>query len=352
MPSTDIDFDRSSTELNLGIELEYPKRSPGDEKFSSRGENTRSEQESISSLPLRLEANPVYDGTVGLEVVSEQISPVDAENWYRDVVDYVEAEYNAMYEPVGILKNGNTAGAHIHISPLSEDQARRLYEISQQPWAKVLFCSTIANGEDGAAWPVFRGGRHCRMEFRGSRYACVNERRGDGHYEWRLPEPMSPEHMGIIAKFLYIFEADPDVAIQYAQELLDDGDERITAIKRAEAVGMDIDNVPSVTRAEAPDDPENFYSKVADSWHLPTIHRVRTEGTDYYILESEIEDTFKVSGIEFSDGDVLYADSLEHADSAESNRIWRAYQQRSENTRHTAATDELTKIIKKKKGKA
>lgn len=190
------------------------------------------------------------------------------------------------------------------------------------------------------------------MEYNGGRYSCVNSR-GNRHYEWRMPEPMDPDHLEIVARFLRLFEQDTDLAIQYAQEVLDDGDDRITSIKRAEATGMHIEQIPDVRREPAPDDPENFYSEVENLWAAPEIYLVELGGTRYYTFESNIDGEFTVAGRSVSPGTVLYADSLNPVEEEETRSdVVLALQRRdAESLRETEATDELKEIVKKKKGK-
>lgn len=348
---TDFDFDWRNSNLNIGIELEYPGMNPGDEKFVSRGRDTSGLNNEIV-WPSRLGGRTTYDGTVGLEIVSDVLDLEDAMNWYAGAIEFVEDEYGVEHQPTGLMANGSTAGLHLHLSSLSREQANALYQLSQTAWAKVLFCSSIANQNGEASWPVFRGGRYCQMNFSRDRYSCVNHRR-DGHYEWRMPEPMSAEHMEVVANFLRLFEQDVNTATEYAQELLDDGDDRITAIKRAEATGMDIDGIPTVSRQPSPTDPEQFYEQVSSRWSHPEVYRVSFGDTDYYVFESRMDGEFEAAGTTFNTDDVLYASTLERVQNetiAEDAR--NAFQQReSANPRQTEATEELKKIIKKKKGK-
>ena len=348
----EMDFDPFESGLSVGIEVEYPQMGSNDEYMVSRGRDSNNVQNQVSRMPSGL-GRPTYDGTVGLEVVSDVLNVGDAGNWYKDVIEHIEEEYNAPFQPTGLLSNGSTAGLHIHLSSLDDSEARELYEISQTPWAKVLFCSSIASGDDGVTWPVFRGGRYCQMEanLNGSRYNCVNSRRG-GHYEWRMPEPVAPEHIDIVMKFLDFFHQDPEIARDYAQELLDDTDDRITAIQPAEAVGMDISGIPAVERSAATADPADFYEAVSDGWHLPEIYRVEYDGDEYYTFETDLVGGFEAAGVSFAHDSVLYADSLDAADEDEAEEVRNAFDaRRSENNRQTEATEELKKIIKKKKGK-
>lgn len=350
---TDIQFDPRDSDLKIGMEIEYPQMNPdSDELFVSRGRKSNSLQDRVSHQPWPLAGTPTYDGTVGLEVVSDVMDLADAQNWYSEVIEFLEDEHNAFYQPTGLMRGGSTAGTHIHISRLSTSQARKLAEFSQSSWAKVLFCSSIASQDDAMSWPVFRGGRYVNMSYGGGHYNVVNER-GGGHYEWRLPEPMVPEHVEILTNFIGLFGEDEELALEYAQELLDNADDRITSIRRAEAVGMDIDEMPTVTRSQPDCDPESFYETVESEWYLPEIYTVVVNEEPFYLFESRFNGEFEAAGREFTQNDVLYANTLERVNNEElANNIRQAYRrQNSDELRETEATEELRKIVKKKKGK-
>jgi len=309
---TSFDFDSRESDLQIGLEVEYPIAKPGN-KMRGRGLSS-SDLQSRHSMPPRIAGSSTYDGTVGLEIVSNTMPIGDAPAWYASVINHVEDDYGEQFEPTGLMDGGSTAGLHVHLSQLSRDQARELYDISQEPWAKVLFCSSIASDGDDVSWPVFRGGRYCRMDFGRNHYDCVNER-GNGHYEWRMPEPMQRSHLEVLVRFLTLFEEDTELAREYAQELLDDGDDRITSIRRAENVGMDLDGIPEVYRAPADSDPENFYETVSDSWMHPEIYTVEMDGDRFYAFDTELEGAdFNVAGVRFHADSVLYADSLNAVD--------------------------------------
>lgn len=350
------DFDLSGSGLSIGIEVEYPAMDRGDTLFVDRGRDTSGIQNDMGRLPSHINGRPTYDGTVGLEIVSDRLHLEDAPQWYADVIEFVENEYDARHQPSGLMFGGSTAGLHIHMSPLNDAQARRLHEISQQPWAKVLFCSSITASEGNETWPVFRGGRYCRMnQYNDNRYSCVNAR-GSGHYEWRMPEPMTPEHMEIVVRFLRAFEQDPDEAVEYAQQVLDDADERITAIRRAEATGMDIEGVPIIERSPHEEDPEHFFEEVQEQWALPEIYHVEYGDSAFYTFNSVMDAEWEVAGVTFSENDVIRADELEHvADETLAAEVRTVFENRRDGSsprRETDATHELKKIVKKKKGKS
>lgn len=350
MPSNDIDFDPSNSDLQIGLEVEYPVADSRDEYLIGRGGPSNHVQSSVSTWPSTIGGEATYDGTVGLEVVSNVLALDDAEGWYRDVIEHVEEEYNAIYQPTGLMSNGSTAGLHVHVSQLSERQARDLADLSEEPWMQVLFCSSIATNSNGeVSWPVFRGGQYCQLGYGSGHYDVVNGR-GRGHYEWRLVEPMIPEHVEVLVEFLRAYEQSREAAIEYAQEVLDDGDDRITAIRRAEAIGMDMDSVPTVHRQEAGVDPEHFYDTVENDWTLPEIYCVEYDGNEYYTFDSRMSGEIEVEGIHFHTEDVLYADSLDIVTDAElESSVRTALNRRGETSRETEATEELKKVLKKKK---
>lgn len=347
----------TENDFNLGIEVEWP-RTKG-EKYKYRGLPSNDLRRHVDPSVVR-RGRPVYDGTVGLEVVSNTISAEDAPGWYADVIHSIENEYGEQYEPVGLMDGGNTAGTHIHISPLSAEKARRLAELSQEPWMHVFACSSIAVDDDNSiTWPVFRGGTYCELQYADhhEHYYVVN-RRGNDHFEWRLPEPMVPEHMELMVEFLDRFIDSEERAIQFVQELLDSGDERITAIRRAEHVGMDIDEMPTFRRDGVPEQripPESveFFNDVREKPHYPEIFYARYGGEQYFVLRSELEAsgiTHDILGAELPLNTALHADTLEPvADDELQRQIIDALSRRNGQRRETEATQALKDIVKKKK---
>lgn len=351
MSPIEFDTNASNSDLHIGIEVEYPVAPSFREKYTARGQRSNDLKSAVrgDGWPSSIGGRATHDGTVGLEVVSTTMELVDAENWYRDTIEYLENDYQAPHAPTGII-SGSTAGLHIHLSDLSQSQAETLYEISTSPWAKVLFCSSIISSEQENDWRVFRGGGYCRFNgpSNNRRYNCVNRRNG-GHYEWRMPEPIDPDHFPIIVKFLRLFEQDTEAAIQYAQEILDSGDDRVTSIRRAEAVGMDIEDMPAFRRSPF-EESEEFFEEVRDSWSLPEIWHVSCDDGEFYLFQSRLDTEFSVNGVEFRPDDILYADSLDHVSDEElHSTIRKSFARRNESTNETEATQVVKDIIKKKK---
>ena len=317
--------DLSNCGLRLGVEIEFPAND-GSEPLTAPGESTNDFCDEARHGSNRWRDHSDfgvmhYDGTVGAEIVNpDPLQPVDAVNFYDETLELAEAEYGKVFEPTGMMKGGSTAGLHIHLSPLSEDKAKRLAKMSKKPWMQVFACTSVAQ-TGSPEMPVFRGENYCNLvdSLRGSRYNAVNHRSGD-HYEWRLPEPMTPQHFRHLMKFLNIFEDDPDAAEDFAKWCLRRREDEITSILRAKTIGVptDFDSLPLVSRSRHPET-ERFYNDVNRASGLPYIYRVTYEGQDFYAFDTandEYEDReWRVGGfgyepVEFTVDTVFYADDL------------------------------------------
>lgn len=356
MPEGEFNFDDS--DLQVGIEFEYPA-APGwseEEKYTTYGRRTRSEADTIrrEERGWTHGGSAGWDGTVGIEITSPVLDAADGWKWYADTKDRVENEYGIPLAPTGLMES-STAGLHIHLSPISRDEAKALYELSTTSWAKAFFCSSIVSENGTNQWPVFRSGNrppdsgYCRFEGWDStnHYNCTNQRRGD-HWEWRLPEPMSVDNFEHVMEFLVRFHEDIELGVQYAQEVLDSGTNEITSIKRAEMVGMEFDDDAEIARAPAPESAE-FYEHVEERPWLPEIHRVGMDGRTFYLFDTRLQGTFEAGGVQFDHDDVLNARTLEPVDDALEGEIRSAYRSYGEQTNRTPATDYVKDVVKKKK---
>lgn len=217
----------------LGIELEYPLA--GDRPMQDRARGSRDLYHAVRNDESRdpFYATDTRDSTVGLETVSDVIDLWDGQEWLERNVALLEHEYNAPYGPCGLHGRGGSAGLHLHLSPLTSEQARALYELSTDPYVRGLVCTSPV--ADHA--PYYQLHRHRYVSFRGfdSGRSCVNHR-GRGHYEWRLPEPMLPEHFHNVCRFIELITQDEyDEAQAYAQACVEAGD--TTAMARIDAIG-------------------------------------------------------------------------------------------------------------------
>lgn len=340
-----------SSDLKIGIEVEYPI-ADGD-PMKNEAKSSSSLYRSVNSDGWPLRGRATNDPSVGLEVVCDPALNVDdVPQWYKECIEYIEEEYNEKYAPTGML-HGNTAGLHTHISPLDFEEAELLHEWSSEPWMQVFACSSVCEDE-APYYRVFRD-NYCRLNQAvdgGDRYAVVNERsRSRGHYEWRLPEPMTLEHIDHLMNFLKLFKYDPEKAKEYAMEVLEKEDD-ITSIQRAEAIGVDLSfgDRGGVTR-NAAEQTEGFWDDVLDDESAPYIYRVDIpdEGS-FYAFESRRDSSFTVNGVRFDRDTVLRADSLTTV--GNHTTLYDAVQQTLENRngpRPKEATKYLKDVMKKKK---
>ena len=359
MPISDYDVNPENSELMVGPEIEYPRAESPDELLSEKGRSSSSLESEVQHEG-GLETFNTYsecDPSVGLEVNAGSPMSLDQlYSWYNNVINEVESRFETLFQPTGDIR-GNTAGLHIHISSLSEREARRLYGMSQAEWAQVFFCSSVTSNDVSTSAPVFRGGSYCNLDNPpsqpgGHRYDCVNHR-GDGHWEWRLPEPMLPEHTELVAEFLRLFEQNPDAAATYAKELLENGDERITSIRRAEEIGLVVRDMNEILRTPF-EESESFFHEIEEDLAAPEIYRASIEDGEYYLFDTELssEIEYEVRGARFTSSDVLRADTLERIEDSELEQtVESAYRQYCNETQvqnENENTDYLKEIVKKK----
>lgn len=342
------DMPESRPPLNVGIELEWPMSTEPDTTMIKPAKKSRGLYDRINDDPdypgsdLRAGGNVTTDPSVGTELVSGPrpgsrggISPERAREWYQEAFDIAQS-HNYAHEPTGMLNENNyTAGLHIHISEWDEEKARRLYDVSTQNWMHIFACSTITETPGSADVGVFRGNRYCKSTFDRERYSVVHSVDATaGHYEWRLPEPMGLEHFDLLMEFLERFHTDEVEAVEWAQDLVMDADERLTAIKRASNLSDHIFDPPEVenTRVFRHPLPETreFYQRVRNHSSMPYIYRVDVNGEPYYAFHSndtgigsltdvfDSSEMFDVGGFgQFPRNGVVHARDLEPTDSTE-----------------------------------
>lgn len=328
--------------MEVGLEVEYPRAS-GD-RWANRGRDSSNLCNQVRDGRWPLSGRPTYDGTVGLEVVSDVLDAESAATWYQGVLDFVRDEYMEEYAPCGILTNGNTAGLHMHLSPLDHEQARTLYEWSQEPWMQLFVCSSVSEDE-APTYRVFRS-NYCNMTFNSGRYSCMNNR-GGNHWEWRLPEPMGRDHIELVMDFLSLFAEDMEMAKEFAKEKVEES-ESITSIRRAQTIGEDVLQPVSVVREPNPTTRE-FYQEVRESNSMPYIHRVDLDDSSYYAFHSTLDDTFEVGDVQFDRNTVLDAANLRPIrDGNLQNQVESAIENWQETSRNPETTQYLKEVLKKK----
>lgn len=312
----------------FGTEVEYPT-------VQTEEEMTTFTRPSHGSHDLRSQVRDDYGGaggwpdgtigsdpTAGIELRSDPMSGDELRDWYREAI--VELSKYRPHEPSGISANSraSTIGLHLHFSGdgYTEEKARELYRMSDEPWFKLFACSSITE-QDQNTYQVFRSS-YCGMSYSNTpSNDCVNraERNAD-HWEWRMLEPVTPDHFDLVMTFMEILHDDGvDQARDFARALVNDLDPTLTAVKRAQAIGID-DQIEELETNDRPDvsvdrspmgnmDQREFFRAVRSSSEAPYVHSVEYEGEQYYAMQSdnysEADDPFEFHGVSFNHDDVL-----------------------------------------------
>jgi hypothetical protein len=364
----------STSNWQVGVEVEYPESQETTTTMSQRATGSydlHDELEMDHGARFPAGGDITYDGTVGTEINSPVIGVDEAADWYEDAL--YELEKYRPHEPTGLCSGrASTAGLHIHFSYANHEKAERLAELSRQPFMQVFACTSVANDNHS----VFRGGSYCNIaEFDEGRYSVVHEVRHDaGHYEWRLPEPMTAENFRLLMSFLEIFSNDMDEGEEFAREIVNGSPEQLTSVQRAEALGLkkptaakenDTEtNVEwSVERSRSMDSEvaSAFWSEVQDEHSAPYIYRLENpSGSDIYAFHSNhysTEESFVVHDpdfgeIEYTTESVLWAKDLERVGNlnlreAARTEVEEHVESRSNSStaRKSEATDLLTAIL-------
>lgn len=315
--------------LNIGIELEYPESPDGKDPMKNGAEKSNGLKEELANNDIRppMGGRHTSDGTVGLETVSPVLDVDQGRGWFIDALNHIK-ERGGEYAPTSIINStgsDSTAGLHIHVSSISEDTARDLYELSLEPDVRLLACSRVVE-EEGPNYPVFRG-KWCSMEFNGGRDSVVNKRQdGKGRYEWRLPEPQSKKHVGNLFSFLRILHnSGKESALEFAKEKVEAGE--TTSIQRAKAIGKEnlevergkgrviikrtLDSFGSIR-----DSCSYWYYNVMEDEDMPYIYALKTEGGSdvFFGFSSSQDGTFHKEGVCFNKNTVFRADGLEEVE--------------------------------------
>jgi hypothetical protein len=222
---------------SVGIEFEYPVAQDAEDAPATSARR---------STPLRRQHSgwePTNGGSLGIDHVGTEIrSDVmdlhsdEPSDWYRECIEFCEEAGH----PFAACGEGQTAfGLHHHISELREDEADVLAPLTQnpEPWLRVFACGSVMP-YSADPW------RHYGHSLNHRSY------NGPDHYEWRLPEPVAPEHHDLILQFLRRVEYDGmQRALDWAHDLVLDRDERLTAIQQYRAYEEEIDDFPRGTGA-------------------------------------------------------------------------------------------------------
>lgn len=248
---------------NIGIELEYPVARDGrDGATASDGgtsgnlrEETEGRSWSLENFDSDSEGYMGRDHT-GAEITSGilDLHSDEPEQWYVDSINKAEE----LGYPFAATGYGDTVfGCHVHLSDVPLDKAERVYKMCQQDWARLFFCSSIGphsldpwrhggvsgtglNGERAFSRHRRDGGRvqHVMNHYH-------HDNSYDGHFEFRLLEPLHPDHFAMVMHFLRLLETEGVIeAEEYAYERVHDADERLTTVKHYQDLTEDVEGFP------------------------------------------------------------------------------------------------------------
>lgn len=246
--------------LRFGLEFEVPFVADSNEILTGRGvpsdnENTRWFNKTNAELTHEwISASP---STYGYEVRTTDTFCADVlAGWYYNVYNGIN-NYREI-EPCGYHGDG-TAGLHLHLSPLADETAQMLYEVSSEPWMRLLACTSVAafdgGGETLPKYHVLRGQdpdvqNPCPQKRPAAGFGkrrAIADRSGLGHYEWRLPEPMFPESFRLLMEVVTTaIREGRDAAREQAMDVFHNEPERVTAVLRARKIQEKLGNLPAM----------------------------------------------------------------------------------------------------------
>jgi len=252
MPVTEVELrstsgtdTQASFDLDtIGIEFEYPVARSAERAPATYAERSRafdnayppgSDEWTLNENEADIPTGYVGSDHVGAEVTSAELNlhTTQPEVWhYRTIQKATELGY-----PFAATGYGDTVfGQHLHLSSLPRRKAEALFDMSQEDWFRMFVCSSLS---PTSLDPWRHGGVTSRdiggAEFMGGNQTIVVEcPYGEpDHYEWRLPEPMLPEHFGMVMHFLRLLETDGvEEARDYAYERVHEADDRLTAVQQ------------------------------------------------------------------------------------------------------------------------
>ena len=246
--------------LRLGLEFEVPFVADGNDVLTGRGvpaENENTRWFTKTNAELTYEKISAFPSTHGYEVRTTDITSADLlRGWYHNVYNTINRRREI--EPCGYHGDG-TAGLHLHLSPLADETAQMLYEVSSEPWMRLLACTSVAafdsEGEMLPKYHVLRGEdpdvrNPCpqkRPDGGFGKRRAIADRSGLGHYEWRLPEPMFPTSFGVLLDVVMTAISDGrDAAREQAMEVLHNEPKVVTAILRARKIQDKLGDLPAM----------------------------------------------------------------------------------------------------------
>lgn len=234
--------------INIGIELEMPVLTgqygdtndpliePGSYSGGMRDEmwaeqDGRDDVTFVPGLPDMRDGTYIGSDHTGAEITSGMLDlrTESPEQWFRAAIEYAN-DFGWEYVPCG--QGSTNFGSHFHLSNLSSAEKQCITDVASEPWGRAFFCSSITRD---SLDPWRHGGARPSDPFR-----SYNSTNGfNGHYEFRLPEPLLPSHFDLVISFLRKLGSDgPAAAYDYAEELVlgEQAKDKLTAVRRYRAI--------------------------------------------------------------------------------------------------------------------
>lgn len=225
----------------IGIEFEYPVAEDPDNYPATYGGSSGGFRRTVGTGRLNGLSGSMTREHTGTEVISDILplhtdEPID---WYNSVIELGE---DNGYPFAGCGVGATNFGLHLHLSNVPQAKAEAIDQMCYQPWAGVFFCSSV-RPEEVDPW------RHGGVNFRnpdfdrnrnGQTYGSmmtIGFPREQGHYEWRFPEPMKPEHLELVLEFLRTIEVGgAEAAREFALRHVEQRNEALTPIDQYQKI--------------------------------------------------------------------------------------------------------------------
>lgn len=285
MPETTTDIQPDSTtsttidttpDFNtIGYELEYPV---GDHSYQAGPSLYARESPGLRGEGWLLNIDGVPDTqSAGRDHVGAEIrSPVfdlhttQPEAWFEGSINHGED----LGYPFAARGYGDTVfGLHMHLSQLDESQVEFIDELCREPWMIGFVCASVSE-ESAVPWRFGGVGSQSldpsrsiasRTSIREVHSGKHAERHETGRFEWRLPEPMMPEHFGMVMHFLRLVSLrEFDEAREYAQSAVEEKDDRLTFVQQWRQLENENPGWPDEKALHATEGDNDFYNGLAE----------------------------------------------------------------------------------------
>lgn len=189
-----------------------------------------------------------YPGTdhTGAEITSGvlDLHTPDPNDWYRATIE--EAK-RLGYEFAATGQGYTNFGLHQHVSNIDPDTVWKINDMAHNEWARVFFCASISE----TSLDPWRHGGVTFMSPGEDRFGSPpmfgrGPRSSEYHWEFRLPEPVLPQHFDKMVTFWRLIAREGfEAARDYAYEVVHSEEkEELTPVIQARMYDEAIDSWP------------------------------------------------------------------------------------------------------------